>query len=105
MAEVLGEARDTLPLKEQDFHRENQAIFKDYEKLEYKQATETYEKSFCLAYYHHCFCKVQDAMEAETESTLDAPSGISFKKFSPAELLVVNIRHIQHHAAQLGLRV
>ena len=44
-----------------------------------------------------------DMLAGETAETLGAPCGLARRDFSRAELHVVNIRHIQHHAAQLIL--
>ena len=41
----------------------------------------------------------------ETADTLNARCGFERLPFSRAELHISNIRHIQHHAAQLSLRL
>ena len=97
--------RDSVPFKEQPFHVNRKDTFKDYEEMEDKIPEHLYEKPFCLDYLAHCLVKVKTMIEAETEETLVGPSGIDFRKISRAELYVYNMRHIQHHAAQLGLRI
>jgi hypothetical protein len=42
---------------------------------------------------------------AETAETLTAGCGFQRRPISRAELHVYNLRHIQHHAAQLSLRL
>ena len=38
-----------------------------------------------------------------TEEKMAAPCGFERRNFSVAELLLYNMRHVQHHAAQLNL--
>jgi hypothetical protein len=97
--------RDTVPFKEQPFHVSHKEVFKDYEEMEDKIPQNLYEKPFCLDYLAHCISKLKASVEAETEESLSGESGIDFRKCSRAELYVYNMRHIQHHAAQLGLRI
>lgn len=97
--------RDSDPFKEQPFHIGHKAIFKDYEELEDRIPQSLYEKNFCLDYLGHCRSKLKAVAEAETAETLAGGSGIAFRKISRTELYVYNMRHIQHHAAQLGLRI
>jgi len=97
--------RDSVPFKEQPFHFKNKDTFGDYEEMEDKIPEHLYEKPFCLDYLAHCISKLKATVAAETEVTLVGESGIDFRKFSRAELYVYNMRHIQHHAAQLGLRI
>jgi len=42
---------------------------------------------------------------AEIADSLRAECGFAHREFSRAELHLVNIRHIHHHAAQLSLRL
>jgi hypothetical protein len=97
--------RDSVPFKEQPFHVSHRDKFSDYEELEDKRPEHLYEKEFCLEYLAHCKAKLKATVEAETTETLAGESGIDFRIISRAELYVYNMRHIQHHAAQLGLRI
>lgn len=97
--------RDSVPFKEQPFHVKNRSVFADYEEMEDRLPVHVYEKPFCLEYLSHCRMKLKATIEAETEASLAGSSGIDFRKISRAELHVYNMRHIQHHAAQLGLRI
>jgi len=97
--------RDSSPFKDQPFHVSHKDIFSDYEELEDRRPQHLYEKEFCLDYLAHCKAKLMATVEAETEESLSGDSGIDFRKCSRAELYVYNMRHIQHHAAQLGLRI
>lgn len=96
---------DSIPFKGQGFHRSHKDTFTDYEELEDRTPTCHYSKEFCLHYLAFCLAKVGQGMEAETEGSLLGESGISFRKGSRLELHIYNARHIQHHAAQLGLRI
>jgi hypothetical protein len=55
-----------------------------------------------LAYIPLVHQKMLDAIAAETEETMTGPSGFSWYNVTRAEFYLVNIRHIQHHAAQLS---
>jgi hypothetical protein len=97
--------RDTLPFRDQAFHMAHTAIFADYEEMEDRKPVRLYEKAFCRDYLGHCIGKVDAMMEAETLETLAGDSGIDFRHCSRMELYIYGERHIQHHAAQLGLRI
>lgn len=90
--------------RKQRFHLDNLDMFRDYEELEDGGVNNHYSRAMCKEYMLHCIRKVHDTMEGETEATLRGESGFSWRKCSRAELHIYNIRHIQHHAAQLGLR-
>ncbi len=81
----LGENMDAQPA--QAFHRQNAEAFADYEQLEDRIPQGTYEKPFISDYLGFCRNKVAEVVSNES-----------------AEMLA-NIRHIQHHAAQLILRL
>jgi len=61
-----------------------------------------YDKETLAGYLNTCLAKVKTAIPAETEASLAAPSGFSWLNFSRLELHIYNIRHIQHHSAQLA---
>lgn len=46
--------------------------------------------------------KIRESIASETRESLEGPSGFAHLSFSRAELHVYNIRHVQHHAGQLG---
>ncbi len=98
--------RDTeLSLRQHPFHRENPQFFRDYEEFEDRPQTLLYDRMTIKKYLEHCRTKATNAIESETAETLAGPSGFEWRKFTRAELHVYNIRHIQHHAAQLSLRL
>ena len=62
-----------------------------------------YTKAQVLEYWHRCDEMVDDAVDAL--DLLHPESGFSWYKMPKAEHPIVSIRHIQHHAGQLGDRV
>ena len=99
----LGPNSDSF--REQLFHRENKEFFRRYEELEDRPQVELYDKPAIKKYLKHCREKASAVVAAETLEILDGPSGFKRRIGSRAELHVYNIRHIQHHAAQLSLRL
>ena len=96
---------DEESFRNQPFHVANRHIFRDYEELEDRVQVLLYDKPGIKAYCGHCRNKASQVIAAETEDSLQAPVWIRAKGVLRAELYVVNIRHIQHHAAQLSLRL
>jgi hypothetical protein len=99
----LGESDNAF--REQPFHRERPDFFRDYEELQPRQQVLLYDKSGVLAYLTHCRRKAAETIAAETAESLAGPSGFERRRCSRLELHVYNVRHIQHHAAQLSLRL
>ncbi len=98
-----GEGREAL--RGQEFHVEHAAEFGDYEELEDREPVRLYGKSFVMEYLQFVRGKARETVARESGEVLAGPSGFSWRKCSRAELHVYNIRHIQHHAAQLSLRL
>lgn len=59
-------------------------------------------KQEILEYVDICRQKISEAIDTETEQSMQGPSGIPWYSISRGELHLVNIRHVQHHAAQLS---
>lgn len=97
--------RDAEALRPQQFHRDNPEFFADYEQLEYREPVTLYDRASLKKYMQHCRQKASDVIVSETADSLSSPSGFARRDFSRAELYVLTIRHIQHHAAQLSLRL
>ncbi|MGY8768453.1 MAG: DinB family protein [Pirellulales bacterium] len=91
--------------QQQPFHRENKAWFADYEQMQPRIPTSIYDKEPVLKYLEHCRTRIADVIGNETPETLAGPSGFERRNFNRAELHAYNTRHIQHHAAQLSLRL
>lgn len=91
--------------KPQDFHRV------DYEHFGFNAdgqpcvADKPYEKDVLLGYARHCRGKIGEIVQAETEESLAGPSGFWWYKIPRLEFLLVNIRHVHHHAAQLSIHL
>src|SRR5277367_6485190 len=62
-----------------------------------------YRKDELLVYLEHCRKKLDVVMEGMTESWTTDPCPFEFRAMSNGELLLYNMRHVQHHAAQLNL--
>ena len=99
----LGENEETF--RQQPFHIARKEIFRDYEELEDRQQTLTYDKPATQTYLADCRGKAAEVIAAETADSLSTECGFARREFSRAELHIVNIRHIHHHAAQLSLRL
>ena len=92
-------------LKEQDFHRKNRNTFGEYEELEGKIAQRLYEHDFINAYYEYCKVKSISAISKKTLDEMMAPKSDVYKTMTKMERYMNAIRHVQHHTAQLGLRL
>ncbi len=101
----LQPSDDVDALKRQAFHAQNAAEFGDYEELEDRPQVLLYEKAFVRRYLLYARRKAQETLARESAEVLAGPSGFRRRTCSRAELHVYNIRHIQHHAAQLILRL
>lgn len=96
---------DLPALREQPFHRQHEAVFGEYEELESRRQVQRYERPFVRDYLRHCRDKAACVLAAEDEANLLRESGLDWIAFSRAELHAYNLRHIQHHAAQLSLHL
>lgn len=92
-------------ISDQAFHSEHAAVFEGYEEMERRPPEKTYEREFINLYLQHCRDKARLQVAEFTEEDLKAKSGFYWIEGSAAEVHVYNIRHIQHHAAQLSLRL
>ena len=97
--------RNVAALRQQPFHRDHATIFADYEELEPVRQKAVYERPFILAYAQHCREKAARTIADETAETLAVSTGFERLKFTRGERHLYNIRHVQHHAAQLSLRL
>lgn len=96
---------DPDSLRQQPFHLANPALFGDYEQLEDREPVSIYEKPQIQSYLDFVRNKAATTVAAESEADLCAPTRFPRRNFSRAELHLYNMRHIQHHAAQLILRL
>jgi hypothetical protein len=91
--------------KGQSFHRNNPGIFSDYEELLDIKETRLFERKFIKSYYEFCVSKVESSIRVRIDSDLIVPNSDIYKNMTRLERYINSIRHIQHHAAQLGLRL
>jgi DinB superfamily len=99
----LGQTEEDF--RKEPFHRENAHVFRDYEELEPRAPVLLYEKPWIKTYVQYCRKRCHEVVGAETADELTAKTKFPRKDFSRAELHVYNIRHLQHHAAQLSMRL
>ncbi len=62
-----------------------------------------YSKEELLKYLDYGRARLRSRIVALTEEEAARPCGFSWLDLSVAELLLYNMRHVQHHAAQLNL--
>jgi hypothetical protein len=98
-------SKDENDLKGQLFHLENRKEFGNYEELENRIRENLYKKEFISKYYEHCLCKIRITMINTRNDELIEPNSDFYKSMTKMERLINCIRHTQHHAAQLGLRL
>ncbi|MEM1329120.1 MAG: hypothetical protein AAGG07_01025 [Planctomycetota bacterium] len=96
---------DTDAMLAQAFHREHAAMFRDYEEMEDRAQVLMYSRDQIGAYMGFCREKAVEVITGETEETLAGPSGFYWLEFPRAGIHMYNLRHIQHHAAALSLRL
>lgn len=96
---------DEKSFRRQPFHLANTQLFRDYEQLEDREPVLMYDRFQVLTYWDFCSSKVAARMAIETESTLCTPTTFARRNVTRAEMHLLNVRHIQHHAAQLALRL
>jgi hypothetical protein len=77
-------------------------MFKDYEELEYRKAENLYTKGEIDNYMIFCTEKIENMYNNEN---IELNNKDNTKNLSFMELSIYITRHIQHHAAQLGLRI
>jgi hypothetical protein len=93
-------SRDAHEFKSQLFHENNKNLFADYDPGAEKP-DRFYTKKDILLYFKFCLDKA-DEYYNKIDNWLEK-SG--HKNMTHLELSIYNTRHVQHHAAQLGLRI
>jgi len=99
----LSESKETF--FKQDFHIKYKNVFDDYEELEDRLPTKLYEIAFLNQYVEHCRGKIEKALDEITDMELMQNSKMRKNEIVKEELFIDLCRHMQHHAAQLGLRI
>jgi hypothetical protein len=97
--------KDVKSLRLQPFHQANPQFFRDYEELEDRPQQLLYDKPGIQAYVQHVRRNANEVIAAETAESLSVKPGFDWLKFTRAEVHAYNTRHLQHHAAQLSLRL
>ncbi len=91
--------------KAQAFHQLNPALFKDYEELSDRLPVNLYSKDECLSYLRHCTDTCALVLSDKDDDDLYGRPLLRPELGTRLELHLYSLRHIQHHAAQLGLRL
>jgi DinB family protein len=84
----------------EDYHFLGKKPFPPYEEV---VADQPYTKDTILEYVEICRSKAPEAIASETAESLAGPSGFFWYEVPRAELYLISIRHVQHHAAQMSL--
>lgn len=87
------------------FQRENYELFggKPWPPYEAVVADIPFDKPVIRGYVEICRRKASQSIAAETPESLDGPPGFSWYHIPRAEFYLNNLRHLQHHTAQLSL--
>ncbi len=99
----LGDGDETF--RQQPFHIENQGRFGDYEEFDDRAPVTLYQRPFIQSYVAHCRAKISATIATETAESLSTESPFPWLTLPRAEVYIYNTRHVQHHAAQLILRL
>lgn len=94
-----------VALRDQAFHQEHPEIFRDYEELKARRPELLYERQMIETYFEFVHAKAVRVLNSETVATLAETVAFPWLDISRAEMHPYNIRHIHHHAAQLGLKL
>ena len=89
----------------QVFHKNNSDVFADYEELMDLKRQHLFDRNFINSYYEYCTKKVENSMQERNDADLTIPNMDIYKNMTKLERYINAIRHIQHHTAQLGLRL
>jgi hypothetical protein len=95
---------DEGELENQTIHKKYVDMFTDYKTLMEQLPIKKPDRSFINEYYSFCVKKVQAIMDKNLEDIIKTKSDVT-KTMSKIERYINSIRHIQHHSAQLGLRL
>ena len=68
-------------------------------------AEPAHTKDELLGYLEYCRKKLDAVMAGMTEAWVANPCPFPYRDMSNGELLLYNMRHVQHHAAQLNMRL
>lgn len=88
------------------FHEEHGQLFESNQSwlpADARIPETVYTKEQLLLYLADCRKRCRRAIASLDEETLAGPSGFEWIPFSRAELMLYNLRHVQHHTGQLGL--
>jgi hypothetical protein len=98
-------SRDEAAFRAPPFHRENYHLFGKTPWPPHEEVISDipYDRAALCEYLAHCRRKAAESIAAESAESLAGPSGFWWYKIPRAEFHLNNIRHVQHHAAQMSL--
>ncbi len=88
-----------------EFARPGEQYFDKRSDSPNEEIGEPYSREQLLAYHASCIERLEATVPGETEADLTADVSLEWIPFSRFELHLYNIRHIQHHVAQLSLEL
>ena len=92
-------------MKQQVFHKQHENVFRDYEEFSPKKPEHEYERPWMNLYIQHCRDKATRVVNAENAESLAQQVSFDWLEITRAEMHVYTLRHLEHHAAQLILRL
>jgi hypothetical protein len=98
-------SKDEESFEPPSFYRENYQFFGQNPLPPHEQlvADIPFDRDTILEYVKICRDKASEVIASETPESLEGPPGFWWYKVPRAEFYLMNIRHIQHHAAHMGL--
>lgn len=89
----------------QPFHQQYSGIFENYAEMKEGLSGPAPDRSEVSLYLDYCRSKSQDTILSQNEQTFQIDHHAPWLDLSRAEVYIYNARHVQHHAAQILLRL
>ena len=98
-------SRDHAAFEPRPFYREDYQYFGKRPSPPHEPvvADVVYDRATLAGYVAFCRNKAAQTIAAETDESLAGPSGFWWYQIGRAEFHLNNVRHVQHHAAQMSL--
>jgi len=89
----------------QPFHQQNSGIFQQYAEMKDVEPGPAPDRSAVSEYLDFCRSKARETVLSQTEQTFQLDHHAPWLQLTRAEVYIYNARHVQHHAAQIQLRL
>ena len=98
---------DDASFRPQEFHREDEELLgpPPWPSASPPGRDAAYTPEVIAGYAEHCRRKAAETLALETAESLAGPSGFPRRNICRLEMHVYNVRHVQHHAAHLGMKL